>query len=150
MEGHIINRQFYIVFTALSCGILSILTGGFGNVLLDKCCHFVIFFGVLFINFYLININKSKYLIKILSLTIFVFIYSSIINPFLVLFGLLIAFMFFVFPNPSCKSSPNIFQDSPLSYGFKNIPPWKIIMIFLYTVPLYFVWVVLWKRQLML
>jgi len=140
MEYHIIHKQFFIAFAGLSCGIISILFGGFGNIFWDKTLHIIIYFAVVFINFYLLQHDKKKHLFKIIALTIFVFVYSILINLFLLFWGVLIMTILLVFPKNKSNSIPDIYIDSPLSFGIKNIPIWKIIILFLYCIPVYILW----------
>ncbi|MBP8959261.1 MAG: hypothetical protein KBG40_02420 [Bacteroidales bacterium] len=137
MEDQILNNQFYIVIVALSCGIISILTGGFGNIFMDKICYFIIASGVILISYYLIGIDRNKYRLKIISLTAFLLIYSVIINFLLIPFLIVVFLVVLLYPKNNYKSAPDITIDSPLKFSFRNLPIWKIILIFLYIIPLF-------------
>lgn len=137
MEDQILNKQFYIVLVALSFGIISILVGGFGNIFMDKTCYFVIFSGVILISYYLLGIDRNKYTFKIVSLVIFLLIYSVIINFLLIPFVIVTLFVMLFYPKNNYKSAPDIFKDSPIKFGFKNLPFWKIIILFLYIIPVF-------------
>jgi len=137
MEYHIIHKQFFIAFTGLSCGILSILFGGFGNILWDKILHLIVFIAVSFINFYLIMYDKKQNLTRIIVLTVFIIIYSVLINLLLIFWSALILVIFLLFPKNKSISIPDLWTDSPLIFGIKNVPAWKIFILLLYSIPLF-------------
>ena len=138
MEYQIIQRHFFIVFTGLSLGILGLLFGGFGNVILDKTLHIIMFFAVSFINFYYLKQDKRKHLFKIISLSIFTLIYSAMINPILIIMGLISMGLLILWTKNENLETLVIDRESPLVYGFKKMPNWKIFILFLYCVSVYF------------
>jgi len=127
-----LNRHYLIVLAGLFCGIMSILTGGFGIVSLDKLTHFIVFVTVIFEIFYLSEADSREYKNRCIILMVILLIYSILINPYLALAGFIIQSVLFFIPNPTTVPQPDYKSDSPLKYGLRNMPPWRIIICFVY------------------
>ena len=128
-----------IVFSALSLGILGFLFGGFGNLVLDKVLHVIIFFGVAFMIFYYQKQDKSRHTFKIASMVVFVLIYSALINPRLALAGIIPLGSIVLLTKGDKDATPLMDKDSPLQFGFRNIAPWKIFLLMAYCTVVFFV-----------
>ena len=128
-----------IVFSALSLGILGFLLGGFGNFVLDKVLHVIIFFGVAFMIFYYKKQDKSRHTFKIASMVVFVLIYSALINPRLALAGIIPLGCIVLLTKGDKDATPLMDKDSPLQFGFRNIAPWKIFLLMAYCTVVFFV-----------
>ncbi len=139
MEYQIIQKHFMIVFSALSLGILGFLFGGFGNLVLDKVLHVIIFFGVTFMIFYYQKQDKSRHTFKIASMVVFVLIYSALINPRLALAGIIPLGSIVLLTKGDKEAAPLMDKDSPLQFGFRNIAPWKIFLLMAYCTVVFFV-----------
>ncbi|NLV19449.1 MAG: hypothetical protein GXY51_08210 [Bacteroidetes bacterium] len=128
-----------IVFSALSLGILGFLFGGFGNLVLDKVLHVIIFFGVAFMIFYYQKQDKSRHTFKIASMVVFVLIYSALINPRLALAGIIPLGSIVLLTKGDKDATPLMDKDSPMQFWFRNIAPWKIFLVIAYCAAVFFV-----------
>ncbi len=132
MQENVISKQFYVAFLGLTLGILSLISGGFGIIFLDKLLHLLIFMTVIFINFYMFNISKKRYLRKCVVLIFFISIYSILINPYLLISGLIIQTLILLVPDSIVIPVPTIYEDSPLIYGIRKIVLWKKLICVVY------------------
>lgn len=139
MEYQIIQKHFMVAFSGLSLGVLSILFGGFGNVVLDKVLYVINFFAVAFMIFYYIKQDRSRHTFKVASMVVFVLIYSALINPRLALAGIIPLGSIVLLTKGDKDATPLMDKDSPLQFGFRNIAPWKIFLLMAYCTVVFFV-----------
>ena len=86
MESGIVLRHYLVAFSALICGIASILCGGFGNRILDKILHLIIYVGISYENYYLQSLDFKKHRFRVTIMSILLVAYSILINVWLSVF----------------------------------------------------------------
>ena len=137
MESGIVLRHYLVAFSALICGIASILCGGFGNRILDKILHLIIYVGISYESYYLQSLDIKKHRFRITIMSILLLVYSVLINVWLSVFCFVLLLIFLFISKKINYSNPNIFKDSPLIFGFKSLPYWLLILHVSYVFPLF-------------
>lgn len=137
MESGIVLRHYWVAFWALTCGIASILCGGFGVRLLDKFLHLIIFIGISLESYYLQSLDMKEHKFRIILVSILLVVYSILINFWLSVFCLGQLLMFLYFSKRINSSIPDIYKESPLYFGFKTLPFWLLIFNISYAIPLF-------------
>lgn len=139
MGDYIIQKQFNVVIAGLTLCIIGYLSGGFGNAILDKFLHILVFVTVIFVTYYYVILDKKQHKLKIISLMVLTLIYSTLVNPFLVLIAILPLGAILVLKRNIEISAPLLDRDSPLLFGIKHIPIWVMVLTFVYCVSVFFV-----------
>jgi len=135
MEERLIQKQFHISWMAVLLCSMSILMGGTGIAVIDKALYSVVCLMVMFVSFYMKSYKHNDHKYKILILGIFLIVYTILIGAVYLAFLLPVYLIILLVPDKKSIIIPDLYNDSPLVYGLRNMPKWKIVLALLFVVP---------------